>query len=58
MTKSVTLEGKTQNTQCPLMMVFGGGNRRVPPSEGRRLADAVGGSAYFMKYESQELCVF
>jgi 2,6-dihydroxypseudooxynicotine hydrolase len=49
--KLMTLEGKAHNIQCPLLIVFGGGDRIVPPSEGRRLADAVGDSADFVVYE-------
>jgi 2,6-dihydroxypseudooxynicotine hydrolase len=49
--KLMTLEGKAHNIQCPLLIVFGGGDRIVPPSEGRRLADAVGDSADFVEYE-------
>jgi hypothetical protein len=37
----LTLEGKAQHIRCPLLIVFGGGDRLIPPSEGERLAKAV-----------------
>jgi dienelactone hydrolase len=48
--KTLTLEGKAQNIRCPLLIVFGGADRLVPPSEGERLAKAAGGPVEFVNY--------
>ena len=48
--KTLTLEGKAQNIRCPLLIVFGGADRLVPPSEGERLAKAVSGPVEFVNY--------
>jgi 2,6-dihydroxypseudooxynicotine hydrolase len=47
----MTLEGKAQDIRCPLLIVFGGGDRIVPPAEGERLAKAAGGPTEFVVYE-------
>jgi len=47
----MTLEGKAQNIRCPLLVVFGGGDRLIAPSEGKRLADAAKGPVEFVLYE-------
>ena len=47
----LTLEGKAQNIKCPLLIVFGAGDRIVPPSEGERLAKAASGKTDFVVYE-------
>lgn len=49
--KQMTLEGAAQNIRCPLLIVFGGGDRIVPPSEGERLARAASGPTDFVVYE-------
>ena len=49
--KTLTLEGRAQNILCPLLIVFGGHDRLVPPSEGERLARAAGGPTEFVVYE-------
>ena len=49
--KTLTLEGKAQNIRCPLLIVFGGNDRLVPPSEGERLAKAASGPTEFVVYD-------
>jgi hypothetical protein len=34
----LTLEGRSQNIRCPLLVVFGAGDRLISPAEGERLA--------------------
>jgi 2,6-dihydroxypseudooxynicotine hydrolase len=48
--RQLTLEGKAQDIRCPLLIVFGGEDRLVPPSEGERLARASGGPVEFVTY--------
>ncbi|MGB5082884.1 MAG: alpha/beta fold hydrolase [Burkholderiales bacterium] len=47
----LTLEGKAERIRCPLLVVFGGGDRLVPPSEGERLVRAASGATEFVIYE-------
>ena len=49
--KTLTLEGKAQDIRCPLLIVFGGNDKLVPPSEGERLKRAAGGPTEFVVYE-------
>jgi 2,6-dihydroxypseudooxynicotine hydrolase len=49
--KRFTLEDVAQNIRCPLLVVFGGGDRLIAPSEGERLARAVSGPVKFVLYE-------
>jgi alpha-beta hydrolase superfamily lysophospholipase len=49
--KQFTLEGKAQNIRCPLLVVFGGGDRLIAPSEGQRLAKSASGPTEFVLYE-------
>jgi 2,6-dihydroxypseudooxynicotine hydrolase len=46
-----TLDGVAQNISCPLLIVFGGGDRLIAPSEGERLARAAAGPVEFVLYE-------
>ena len=36
--KQLTLEGRSQDIRCPLLVVFGAGDRLIAPAEGERLA--------------------
>jgi len=47
----LTLEGKAERIRCPLLVVFGGGDRLIPPSEGERLARAASGPTEFVLLE-------
>jgi 2,6-dihydroxypseudooxynicotine hydrolase len=47
----LTLEGTAQHIRCPLLIVFGGGDRLIPPSEGKRLAKAAAGPAELVVFE-------
>jgi dienelactone hydrolase len=49
--KQMTLEGKAQHIRCPLLVVFGGGDRLIQPSEGERLARSASGPTEFVLYE-------
>jgi 2,6-dihydroxypseudooxynicotine hydrolase len=49
--RTLTLEGVAQRIACPLLVVFGGGDRLIPPSEGERLARAASGPTRFVLYE-------
>ena len=46
----LTLEGRAQNIRCPLLVVFGAGDRLISPAEGERLAKAAS--------EPSELVIF
>lgn len=53
----LTLAGVAENIRCPLLVVFGGGDRLVPPSEGERLARAAGGPTELVVYpEGNHVC--
>jgi dienelactone hydrolase len=53
----LTLEGKAQEIRCPLLIVFGGGDRLIPPSEGERLAKAAQGPTEFVLFpEGNHVC--
>lgn len=47
----LTLEGAVERIRCPLLVVFGGGDRLVSPSEGERLARGASGPTEFVVYE-------
>jgi len=49
--KQMSLDGKAHNIKCPLLVVFGGGDRLIAPSEGERLAREAGGPVEFVLYE-------
>ncbi len=48
--KTLTLDGVAKNIRCPLLIVFGGNDKLVPPSEGERLAKSAGGPVEFVTY--------
>jgi 2,6-dihydroxypseudooxynicotine hydrolase len=55
--KAMTLEGKAQHINCPLLVVFGGGDRLIPPAEGERLAREAAGPSKFVLYpEGNHVC--
>jgi 2,6-dihydroxypseudooxynicotine hydrolase len=47
----LTLAKEAQNIACPLLIVFGAGDRIIPVSEGQLLADAVKGEVDLVVYE-------
>jgi dienelactone hydrolase len=55
---SLNLEnGAAEQIRCPILIVFGAQDRIIPPSEGERLAKAVGGAADFVVYpEGNHVC--
>jgi len=55
--KAMTLEGAAERITCPLLVVFGGGDRLIPPSEGERLAREAKGPSKFVLYpEGNHVC--
>lgn len=55
--KAMTLEGAAQHIKCPLLVVFGGGDRLIPPEEGERLAREASGPSKFVLYpEGNHVC--
>ncbi len=44
-------DGVAARIKCPLLVVFGAGDRIVPAAEGERLAKAAGGKVDFVVYE-------
>jgi 2,6-dihydroxypseudooxynicotine hydrolase len=56
-TVSLTLEGTAARSACPLLVVFGGGDRLIPPAEGERLAREASGPSKFVLYpEGNHVC--
>jgi dienelactone hydrolase len=47
----LSLAGCAHQIKCPLLIVFGAGDRIVPPAEGERLARAAAGPTDFVVYE-------
>jgi 2,6-dihydroxypseudooxynicotine hydrolase len=55
--KALTLEGRAQNIRCPLLVVFGAGDRLIAPEEGERLARAASGPSELVVYpEGNHVC--
>jgi alpha-beta hydrolase superfamily lysophospholipase len=53
----LTLEGRSQNIKCPLLVVFGAGDRLISPAEGERLAKTASGPAELVVYpEGNHVC--
>ena len=53
----LTLEGRSQNIKCPLLVVFGAGDRLISPAEGERLARTASGPAELVVYpEGNHVC--
>jgi 2,6-dihydroxypseudooxynicotine hydrolase len=54
---SLSLEGHAENIKCPLLVVFGAGDRIIPPEEGERLARTAGGPTDYVLYpEGNHVC--
>ena len=51
MAARLTLDGRAQDIRCPLLIVFGGGDRIIPPAEGERLAKAASGPTELVVFE-------
>jgi 2,6-dihydroxypseudooxynicotine hydrolase len=49
--KRLTLKGVASQIKCPLLIVFGAGDKIIPASEGDLLAKAAGGPVDFVVYE-------
>jgi 2,6-dihydroxypseudooxynicotine hydrolase len=49
--RSLSLNDIAHQIQCPLLVVFGGGDRLIPPSEGERLAREAAGPSEFVYFE-------
>jgi len=49
--KKITMEGAAERIKCPLLVVFGAGDRLIAPSEGERLAKAAKGPSELVVYE-------
>jgi dienelactone hydrolase len=55
--KMLTLEGRAQNIRCPLLVVFGAGDRLIAPEEGERLAKGASGPSELVIYpEGNHVC--
>src|SRR5262245_58507545 len=55
--KKFTLAGVAQNIKCPLLVVFGAGDRLIAPSEGERLAREARGPSELVVYpEGNHVC--
>jgi dienelactone hydrolase len=49
--RKITLEGAAERIRCPVLVVFGAGDKLISPSEGERLAKAVSGPSELVVYE-------
>jgi dienelactone hydrolase len=49
--RGLTLDGVAQRIKCPLLVVFGAGDKLIPASEGERLARAASGPTDFVVFE-------
>ena len=49
--RRLTLEGVAQRIRCPLLVVFGAGDKLINASEGERLARAASGPAELVVFE-------
>jgi dipeptidyl aminopeptidase/acylaminoacyl peptidase len=49
--RKLSLVGVAERITCPLLVVFGGGDKLIPPSEGERLAREASGPSEFVYYE-------
>jgi 2,6-dihydroxypseudooxynicotine hydrolase len=55
--KRLTLEGRSQSIRCPLLVVFGAGDRLISPAEGERLAKTASGPSELVVYpEGNHVC--
>jgi alpha-beta hydrolase superfamily lysophospholipase len=49
--RKITLEGRAERIKCPLLVVFGAGDKLISPSEGERLVRAASGPSELVVYE-------
>jgi 2,6-dihydroxypseudooxynicotine hydrolase len=49
--QELNLADAAPRIKCPLLIVFGSGDRIIPPSEGERLAAAARGPVDYVVYE-------
>ena len=49
--RGLTLQGVAQRIECPLLVVFGAGDKLIPAAEGERLARAASGPTEFVVFE-------
>jgi dipeptidyl aminopeptidase/acylaminoacyl peptidase len=49
--RKITLDGAAGRITCPLLVIFGAGDRLVPPSEGERLVKAASGPSQLVVFE-------
>jgi dienelactone hydrolase len=49
--RGLTLEGVVQRIECPLLVVFGAGDKLIPVTEGERLARAASGPTELVVFE-------
>jgi dienelactone hydrolase len=49
--KSLNLNGLASKITCPMLVVFGGGDKLIPPAEGERLVNESSGPADFVYFE-------
>jgi 2,6-dihydroxypseudooxynicotine hydrolase len=49
--RNFTLAGRAERIECPLLVVFGAGDRLIPPSDGERLAREASGPSELVIYE-------
>jgi dienelactone hydrolase len=55
--RGLTLEGVAQRIKCPLLVVYGAGDKLIPVSEGERLAKATSGPTDFVVFpEGNHVC--
>jgi alpha-beta hydrolase superfamily lysophospholipase len=49
--RGLTLQGVAQQIKCPMLVVYGAGDRMIPLAEGERLARAASGPTDFVVFE-------
>ena len=55
--KALTLVGRAENIRCPLLVIFGAGDRLIAPAEGERLAREASGPSELVVYpEGNHVC--
>jgi alpha-beta hydrolase superfamily lysophospholipase len=55
--RGLTLEGRAERIECPLLVVFGAGDKLIPLSEGQRLAHAASGPTELVVFdEGNHVC--
>jgi alpha-beta hydrolase superfamily lysophospholipase len=51
LSRMITLEGRAEHIKCPLLVVFGAGDKLISPAEGERLAKTASGPSELVVYE-------